>query len=359
MPTLRIITFESPGLINDGQTYKNIFENNGYTVYFYTLTKYNEKGDIKQKYSDINLFLEHIYFDNFIDIFPSKLNLFMPNHELFISYKKLDNIDYILCKTKVALKMFKSIKKNMNHKYICFYTKFTTNISDRLRGKNFKKNNNIITHLAGKSSLKNTFILIYCWIKNNGFLDIDPDIELHVSCYRSCYNKMKINLKEYFNYDFKFKINNNIIRHKNIYLYVEPIPEKIYDYLIKRTNMAICISSGEGYGHYINEARYFETYILSVNSEPMNELVKENKNGTLIKDLDKYKDKKTEAYTDFELYRVFPTIDGLRDKIIESIKNKNNLHIYGKKGRNMYNKDKKYFINKMNTIIQINIEKKL
>ena len=37
-----------------------------------------------------------------------------------------------------------------------------------------------------KSGFKNTPDLVHCWIKNKGFLDIDPDIKLVITCYEHC-----------------------------------------------------------------------------------------------------------------------------------------------------------------------------
>jgi glycosyltransferase involved in cell wall biosynthesis len=350
MKKIRIITSNSPGLLNDAKTYGNIFKKNNYIVdIFLQELNYPEKKN-QEKY-DINFFLEHIIPNNYTDIFPSILNIFMPNQELFITFNELSKINYILCKSKLALTYFKYIKKEKKYNYTCYYTKFTTNIPKEIKNKTIIKNKNLFVHFAGKSSMKGTDSLVYCWMKNNGFLHIDPNIELHITCYRTCFKKMKKNLKEYHNFDFFLKSENDLIKYKNLYLHVIPISDELYKKFLVEANVSICTSTQEGYGHYINEARYFETFILSLDHPPMNELVKNEKNGILIDKLDKEKKEWLQEYTSYPLYKVYPNIEQLKEKLIYCIKNKDNLHILGKNGKNMFLKDKRYFKKKMNVII--------
>lgn len=358
MHNLRIITPDSPGLLNDATIYKQIFEINNYQVEIFIQDSRKIENTPHKKY-DINLFLERIHPKNYTTMFPSSLNLLMPNQELFISFQELENIHYVLCKSKIALSYFKHIKKEKNYNYICFYTKFTTKIPKELKNRTIDKNKNLFVHLAGKSAMKNTEFLIHCWIKNDGFIDIDPNIELHITCYRSCFKKMIERLKEYHNFNFQLKSQNDVIIYKNMHLHNSPAPKELYEKLLTTASVAVCISLQEGFGHYINEARYFETFIISLDAPPMNELVKDNKNGVLIHKLDKSHKEWIGQFTSYKLYKVYPDIDELKEKLIYCIKNKDDLHELGKNGRDMYFKDKKYFIKKMNKIINKNIYRKL
>ena len=63
----------------------------------------NKKIDLKNKKVDVNLFLQTIVPYNFTikseeynikTIFPSKINLFMPNQEIFSSFNELNLCDY-------------------------------------------------------------------------------------------------------------------------------------------------------------------------------------------------------------------------------------------------------------------------
>jgi hypothetical protein len=112
-----------------------------------------------------------------------------------------------------------------------------------------------------------------------------------------------------------------------------------YKNYITSANCAICISRKEGYGHYINEARYFNTFIISVDHQPMNELVFDDVNVTLVK----VKKKKLVNYYNYQLYDVYPEYQDFKEKIIKTIKNKNNLYVYGESGKKLYEEDKLFF----------------
>ena len=365
MPILRIITYDSPGLLNDATIYKNIFRRNHFHV---LILKWGDEQKYykKERFADVNLFLETIGLPNKIydikKIYPSKINLFMPNHELFTLNEKLKYIDFVLCKTRAAMEMFTHIKNNQKYLYECIYTKFTTFIPSefRINDKQIKKNANLFVQFAGKSPYKNTDILVYTWIKYNGFLDIDPDIKLVITCYKSCYNKLIIGLKDKFNYDLLLE---NTLEHpdkyvyKNLVLYTSPATE--YLELLQTANVAICISKKEGFGHYINEARYFGTYIITVDYPPMNELVSDGVNGKLIGNLSKNLNNYIAKHTGYQLYDVSPDIDSLAESIIYCIKNKTKLGQHTWENRKLFFSDMRYFENTINHFIDTKIMPRL
>ncbi|XWV26868.1 glycosyl transferase [Tupanvirus soda lake] len=369
MYSLRIITFDSSGLLNDATIYKNIFKQHSFTVSIFKLHYGNKQPEI-QAYANVNLFLETIgsATSNIREIFPSKYNLFMPNHELFFDHNELKFIDYVLCKTKIAMEIFTDIKKgNSENIYECIYTKFTTFIPKELRitGKNVvNKNPNIFVHLAGKSSFKNTDILIHTWIKNNGFVHIDPDIKLVMTCYKACYNRILRVFKSYYNYKLEMEQvqdRSDVLKLGNMVLYITPAPENEYKELLHSANVAIAISKMEGFGHYINEARYFGTYIITINYPPMNELVTNNINGILIDDFTKSlvrtipPDDIETKIDRYPIYATYPNEDDLADKIIYCIKNKTTLQNNSWKSRKMFFSDMSFFENTMNNFIKSSI----
>ena len=408
LKTLRIITINSPGLLNDAETYKNEFIKQNYKVDIKIVNlSYNDiinKHNTIEKYYDINLFLETLPFKCKM-YFPSKYNLFMPNNELFIDtkgqhkkmpnekikynkydrYTELKDIDIVLCKTQICYKFFNFIKNEMKntHKqslmysYKTIYTKFTTSIMKELQEspespESILVNNiepNLFIHFAGKSGFKNTLDLVYCWIQNGGFLDIDLDIKLIITCYGDCLKFFRQNLKNFYKYDFDKDENINmdkqkqIATYKNMTINFKPIePLKEYIRLLKTANMAICISNKEGYGHYINEARYLNKFIITMDYPPMNELVKDkddkksdgNGNGILLKKKNKFR-KQTYKETKFDFYEAYPDMNELRESIIWSIKHKHELGKYGKNGRRMFNDDMKYFEDVMDKVISNNL----
>lgn len=356
MHTLRIITPDSGGLLNDATVYKNLFKHHGFQV---SIIKYTYAKKIKsvQNFSEINLFLENINWKNLVDIFPCKINLFMPNYELFYEATQLAPIQFILCKTQITFDMFESIKKEYQYKYQCIYTKFTTFIPHNLRtpiNKHIDKDINLFTHLAGKSPMKNTADLVYCWIINKGFLNIDPNIKLIITCYKKCYDKMIEILKDRYGFAFDSIRNEvsdktNVILYSNMEFHLSIVPETDYIKLLTRANVAICPSEREGYGHYINEARYFGTFVVTIDHPPMNEMI-DNQNGTLIT---KYSStSKDTPGISFATYKVYPDIKNFADKIKHCINKKNELGNNQLIYRKRYFSDMKFFDEKMTEFIK-------
>jgi hypothetical protein len=392
--TLRIIFVDSQGLQNDATIYENEFIKQGYKVDVKLIENINHNP--KEKYYDVNLFLEVLPFKYKI-LFPSTLNLFMPNNEIFIDtngdnklygkrdkygkvytynrYQELKSIDFILCKTQICYNFFNfiknekknSMKETYTYKFQTIYTKFTSSIMKELQDSHTLQDPNLFIHLAGKSSFKNTPELILCWIKNKGFLDIDPDIKLVITCFGDCYKLLNSSLKYWHKYDFEkdpdVNINHktNIATYKNMTIYFKPIePLSLYNDIISSASVAICISNKEGYGHYINESRYLNKFIITMDYPPMNELVKDKDdkdvkngegNGILLKKRNKF-NKKTYKETKFNFYEAYPDMNELRDSIIWCIKHKNELRTYSKNGKKMFMDDKKYFEDSMEKFIR-------
>ena len=399
--TLRIIFEHSPSLENDATIYKNKFIKQGYKVDFKLIRSVLHINNTKNKepYYDVNLFLEILPFKCKI-FFPAKTNLFMPNNELFIDtkednkkqskynrYKELKSIDYVLCKTKLCHTFFNFIKNerknNMKYSYIykyqTVYTKFTSSINkdilqivdkDNYSDSNSNSDSlidpNLFIHLAGKSPFKNTPDLVHCWIKNKGFLDIDPDIKLVITCYEHCSKWFNKTLIRFYKYDFEkdpdviMNSKNNTATYKNMTIYFKSItPYSDFIDIITKANVSICISNKEGYGHYINESRYMKKFIITLDYPPMNELVidKDVKNGSggngiVLKNKNKFI-KQTYKETKFNFNEAYPDSDDLRDSIIWCIKHKHELRKWGKNGRQMFLDDKKYFEDKMDNLIKL------
>ncbi len=364
MYSLRIITFNSTGLLNDAETYKQIFSLYNIKTDIYIFNDVNKFTNIELSNNyDINLFLEHI--PNNINDIKNSICLFMPNYELFndLSFSNIKHIDYVLCKTEVTYKSFNFlIKKYKFLKYKCIYTKFTTKINDNIKKKQINKNPNLFTSFAGKSFFKNIHYLVYCWLKNNGFIKYDKNIQLHITCYDMCYDKMLKYSKNFLKVDllkkYKFINHDGYIQCNNLYIYTNKLNKNksnIYNNLLMNSSLSICISEQEGYGHYLNEALYFKTPVITLNSPPMNEIIKDNKNGFLLKN-----NRKILSHIKYyKVYKVYPNLNELRDKIIYCIKNKSKLIDYGLKGKEIFINNTKFFIKKMTLFISYLIKHNL
>jgi len=321
--SISIITHNTIGLLNDAKTCKKIFKKNGYKCDI-IINEENKISDEQIK-SNIVLFLERIVI---IEGNKKIVKMFMPNHELFKNYYQFDllhTINLVLCKTQIGYDFFNKIKNDKKLNYDIIYTKFTTYIPKTLRilRKDIKKDTNLFVMLSGTSPFKNTAYVIENWLSNDCYLELNPEIRLVVTCRNLCYSTMLEIFKDYMKYNSPAEIisGNDIIKFKNITLYTSLVPDDIYKELCQTASVAICPSAKEGYGHYINEARYFNTFVITINHPPMNELV-DNKNGYLIDDFDKID--QNIKYTSYKLYTVYPNKNGLTEAIKYAIYNKNN-----------------------------------
>lgn len=309
-----IITLNTIGLLNDAKICKRLLKNN----------------NIKSKIvindgQTITVNTKHVLFIERIIKFETTTNpiqIFLPNHELFRTFNKyelLSDIDIILCKTKISYDFFNSIKRNM--KYKTFYIKFTTYIPKLLRipESDIKKDKNLFTMFAGSSPFKNVAYVVKNWIENKGYQDLNPNVKLVISCRGLCFSSMIKNLKEYLKYKVPFETSDKII-YDNLELYNSHIEDDYYKYLIQSSYVALCPSSKEGYGHYINEARYFNTFVITIDSAPMNELIND-KIGYLMKD---YEEHVSDVFG-YKLSTVYPNDADLTKAITYCINN--DLHI--------------------------------
>ena len=343
MKKLLIMAYESPGLYNDALIYESALEKYFDVKILMPTSVIESVIMLKENISDVYFFLEMVFDINvYDDNYKNKFIIFMPNQELFNDGFKLEIINMVLCKTLIAKDMFDSLKKTYKYNYDVFYTKFTTYIPEDLRNYPIVKDENLFISFAGKSPFKNIDVLVNMWIKNNGFIQIDPNIKLVITCYGHCFIQFMKSIVKYFKITF-VKLNGDIFKYKNLILYNLKLESDDYKKFITSANCAICISRKEGYGHYINESRYFNTCVLTVNAPPMNELVVDKENGLLVN----VETKNSVNNYNYQLYDVYPLYDDLKKKLVELIKNKKKLKEYGNNGKKLYDKDKEFFYNEM------------
>jgi glycosyltransferase involved in cell wall biosynthesis len=330
-----LLPYDTVGLMNDALIYKKYIEQNGYSSSIcHDIKPINNASTI--------IFLEKIH-ENIIELNDTAITkVFMPNHELFKyknQFKLLKYIDIILCKTRIAHDYFKYMRSEHNLNMKIIYTGFTTFIPSHIKKIKYVKDPNLFVILAGTSRFKNVALTLNNWIHiNNCFSNLDKDIKLIITCKSHCLSNMYSELEEYFSFDTKkLVIKDNKIVYSNIIIHTEKLDDAAYYELLSKANVAICVSSKEGFGHYINEARYFNTYIITVDAPPMNELVNTNM-GYLITEYTKAE--QDVPFTKYKLYNVYPNDDKLTAAIKYCIINKNNLPHNSKQ---FYIKDKKHF----------------
>ena len=382
--SIRIITIttDKNDCKNDMNVYIDIFKKLNYKIDIHILDT-NPKIRIKyapNPYYDINLFIDRIAPADFNikTIFPSRVNIFAPNVNTFQNYKEIRYIDIVICNTKQCYNFINLIKKENNYKFKAYYTNFTTHIPIQLL--NIRKNSNTMRntkpmsfiHIADNQKFKNTGLLIHCWLKYNSELKC----ELHILCNGLCMTTLLIDIKKMYHYDllntYTFEkgqnkqkeqnkqSNNTILKYKNLYLYLDLTSRDIkYKEIIKNADVAICPSRKENYPHYINSARYFNIFVITINNPPMNELITNHSfsSGYL---LEKSKlNRKTYKETKFNFYEIYPNFEELRDSIEWCIehqtdirKNSNNSNNYNN-GRKIFLNDKKYFESSIEKIVKL------
>jgi len=331
---LSIIIENTIGLMNDALLCKYIFEKNNVKT---IIIKIEKDEDIQKIETNNVLFIEKIY------NIKNKINkIFLPNHELFKNQKQcylLKDISLILCKTKISVEFFENIKKDNNFDYKILYTKFSTYIPKELKikSKNIVKDKNLYIMFAGSSQFKNVAYVIKNWIENKYYKHLNENIKLIITCWGRCFNYMIDDFKNYLKYEYPTELNENkkIIQLNNITFYKELISFDEYKNLCHTASVAICISAKEGFGHYINEARYFNTFVITMNHAPMNELINDD-NGYLINNFEKID--QNIKFTNYKLYTVYPNTQDIT-KAIE--------YSYGKtvNTRKNFREDLKYMKN--------------
>ena len=315
----------------------------------------------RRNYSKTNnkITYDEIDYSFFKKIFPAGKHMFVPNVNSFTSYKQLKYIDIVLCNTTYAFNFINFIKNEnkATYKFTVYNTGFTTIIPKELTTANtilnkkgsMNKNPNLFIHISENQRNKNTTELILFWIKNDGFINIDPNIELHALIYGASYTELLFKYNKLYILTIKDTDGNYIIKIKNIYIYLK-ISDAKYKDLLTQANFAICLSEKENYPHYINKARYYNTYIITMNSPPMNEFIQYvntdvNKhviNGIALKNKNYY-NKSQYHDTKFIFYDAKPDENELKTKIIYCIKNKINISKINFISRTEFIKDTKNF----------------
>ena len=396
--TIRIITIQYDDYKNDLNVYIDIFTKMGYKIDFHLMNR-DERIKIKYEpnpYYDINLFINSIIpindynnktnFAFFKNIFPARVNMFAPNINSFRQFRQIEYIDIVLCNNKLCHNFINTIKKENKYKFKSFYTNFTTIIpksllsieTHRSKSKDSKSNKKypfIFVHLAENQKFQNTSYIIHCWLKYNHIFKaiiIDENIdretqvspELHISCSGISFTTLLLEIKAIYKYDlltkYKFIKDDkfNILKYNNLYLYLDIKQNNSkytnytnpYKKLIDKANVFIYPNKTTKYPHNINTARYFNKFVITMNSQPMNELFGSNtKNCYLLKNENNYKNKQYKE-TKFVFTEMIPNIEELRDAILWCIK-KGSGAINNSGSRKLFDNDKKYFENSMKMII--------
>lgn len=244
-----IITGGTPGLMKDAEIIievigkkieTNIQISRGRNFHQFINRKLIALSDLITPKKRIFIFLENI--PNVWLGLSSKI-IFIPNQEWMRKNTlfKLAACNEIWCKSEYSKNIFSNFFDNC--KYIGFISKdmYLTNV---------QKNYSSFIHIAGRSHLKGTEVILKLWKKHPEF----PSLTI-VST-----NK---NWKK--NYPLP-----------NVIFITHFIDSNQLKNEMNQIGIHLCISEAEGFGHYIAEALSCKSVIITTNAPPMNELVNDH-----------------------------------------------------------------------------------
>ena len=286
------------GVVVDKNTIKEIMETIGGIV---EVVIFNDiKNDInikhkmhsKVKFDKVNIqfFIEHIFLEYPLDIFPADQSYIFINQEYIQDWdiaRMQDKTVIPLCKTQEGL--------NTIHKLGIMHAKYV-GYGDNVKYKyidSIDKLQNVFIHIVGFSPMKGTRILIDTWINKN--------IRKPLIIIANNQSSGNFNLFKYWKtLNAKVKpLPKSILNKWSEWLKVTSLkditlPEfetlnscDIYfcgilvDYNIIKffqtiADVHMCPSVVEGWGQYLDEGRRSKSVVLTIDAPPMNELIRDN-----------------------------------------------------------------------------------
>jgi hypothetical protein len=267
----------------------------------------------KAPQADVNIFLETISKSL---IKYADVNVLIPNQEWY--YKTwipyLEDIDYILVKSKYAEDLFKQLVPSRRN-----IVKMIGWKSLDRNSPNTEPNFGNFLHLCGRSKHKQTQLMIDYW---------EPD-----------FPKLTI---VYSPRDVHITPRQDLT---NIEYITNRLSEEELCKLMNKCGVHLCCSETEGYGHYIHEAKSCGIVVVTTNAPPMKNYVEPN-TGFLVKTSDKKLLKKQlgskYAIDKEDFQRIIRQIQDTDVKTLKKI---------GENARESYSKEAKYFDNDIKEIM--------
>lgn len=257
-----------------------------------------------QKHATINIYVYNfpkaeynriLYPSNYIFYLPDiqkigKMDLFMLRH-----------VDLIICESIYIQKIMAFLKNRYEHSYITIFFNHFVHKSKKIKMTDVKVDNDLFVHMAGPNSFKNTGQLIKIWASNDFFMQHNKNIKLFISRYKKNKHDNLNDLSFFFSFKpqkIKSFMGKSIecYKHKNIYVCTNRLDYKIYSYIFEKSKVSICPSMIETNMKYIIDSIYYNSYVVSIDLEPMNEILSD-KYAELIKS-----SKSTTLYTDDKPY---------------------------------------------------------
>ena len=290
--TARIIIKDNIiGIGADKDTIKEILENIGGKVEVIVFNNV-KKSISKYKNVNIQIFIEHIFLEYPLDIFPADQSYIFINQE-YIQYwdiaRMQDKTVIPLCKTQESIKTLNNLGI-INSKYVCFGNNRKFKYIDSI-----DKIPNLFIHIVGSSPMKGTRTLIDTWIRKNikEILIITANNQSSgnfnlFNYWKTLNTKVKPLPKLILNKWEEWKIFSNT---KNsllpqfesidsdfceLYFCGDLVDYNVIQFLQSVADVHMCPSLIEGWGQYIDEGRRSKSVVLTLDAPPMNELIRDN-----------------------------------------------------------------------------------
>jgi hypothetical protein len=283
------------GLVEDMNTIKKLIESVGGTVEIvvfedikYELRK--PSHNIKFKHVDIQFFIEHVYVEDPLKLFPADKSYIFINQEYMADWdydRMKDKTVIPLCKTHVSYKQLKQLGINTT-KYIGFGN--DTPILDV----EINKIPNLFVHIAGQSPLKGTITLIKTWndkhIKEPLIITAKNQYGGNTKLFNYWKSLRPHKIKGLPDIDgLKSAWNTHLPNVEipsfekvgSVYLCDKTLDINIIRFLQNIADIHMCPSAIEGWGQYIDEGRRTKSLVLTLDAPPMNELI-DVKSGVLV-----------------------------------------------------------------------------
>ena len=304
--TARIIIKDNVGgIVADKNTIKEIIESIGGNV---EVVIYNDIKDIKyikdklqshkHIYSKVNIqiFIEHIFLENPLYLFPSDKSYIFVNQEYIqdwaIALMQSGNI-IPLCKTQESLKTLRRLGIT-NAKYVGFGNNNQFEYINKI-----DKIPDLFIHIVGSSPLKGTKTLIDTWIHKHikqpliitGNNKAGGNTNLF-KYWKSLKPKLKplpeIVLKKWEEWKILTDTSSislppfETIESSSVYFCNTVLDYSIIQFLQSVAEVHMCPSLIEGWGQYIDEGRRAKAVVLTLDAPPMNELIIDNNRNSNI-----------------------------------------------------------------------------
>jgi hypothetical protein len=304
--TARIIIKDNVGgIVADKDTIKDILETIGgiVEVVIYNDIKLIPHSKLKFNKVNIQIFIEHIFLEHPLEIFPADKSYIFINQEYIQDWdisRMLDKTVTPLCKTHESLKTLHKLEIK-TAKYVGFGNNRKNEYID-----NITKLPNLFIHIVGASPMKGTKILIDTWIqkkithplvitannKSNGntklfnyWKSLKPKVRLLPESILNKWEEWRQMSSTNTNTNTNTNTKNitlpkfQSIDNCSVYFCNTVLDYNVIQFLQSVAEVHMCPSLIEGWGQYIDEGRRAKAIVLTLDAPPMNELITDKTNG--------------------------------------------------------------------------------